>query len=134
MLLALWVQALVASSLIKSTASSVPGAPARKRARNARTARTWPGRPGKDWAHPRQDIGEVRKWLAERVGRRPPRPAAVAAVMRGAQGPYGQAGSVRGLCGRCGGLCGRHPVAVIGILPIGDHEELPGDGQPDHEI
>jgi len=28
-----------------------------------------------------------------------------------------------------GGLCGRRLVAVIGILPIGDHEELPGDGQ-----
>ena len=46
--LALWVQALVASSLIKSTASSLPGAPARKRARNARTARTCSGRPAKD--------------------------------------------------------------------------------------
>ena len=32
------------------------------------------------------------------------------------------------------GLCGRRLVAVIGILPIGDHEELPGDGQPNPEM
>ena len=52
-------------------------------------------------------VGEVRKRSAERVGRHPPRPAAVAAVMRGAQGPYGQAGEcarvVRSVCGVCAG-------------------------------
>ena len=54
---------------------------------------------------PARRVGEVRKCLAERLGRHPPRPAAVAAVMRGAQWPYGRAGeragTVRLVYARC---------------------------------
>ena len=66
----------------------------------------------------------VRKRSAERLGRHPARPEAVAAVMRGAQGPCGQAGECEGCTGGVRGLCGRRLVAVIGILPTG----APGPG------
>ena len=73
---------------------------------------------------PARRVGEVRKRLAERLGRHPARPAAVAAVTRGAQGPCGQAGEcvrvVRAVCGVCAGgawwrSLGFCPLALLAL-------------------
>jgi len=87
--------------------------------------------------------GEVRKCLAERLGRHPPRPAAVAAVWltptgpARVRGPLGgpRAGHVRPLCGPGRSPPGAPRAALSGAwTDVGGHQDqdLPADG--DEEV